>query len=156
MRLTWITAAFGTAVGLTISGHAVAQGQPPNTQVQQYEQAPQYETPKYTPYAPPVLDKNFGLPTFGMPGADLPQQRTMATDPVAVVPPDVFKRPPDFALPRAEEWRPGGTAMETPGYTTTDGSLPGYTTQSETGGFGTQAQVGRRLETGGFETDTGR
>ena len=158
MRLSWIAAVFGLAVGLTVSAQAIAQGQA-NVQAREYGGTQPYETPRYTPMVPMTLDKNFGLPTFGMPGADLPQQRTMAPDPVPPVAPDVVKRPPDFALPRAAEWRPGGTKMETPSYTTSDGGLTGDRTQPETGGFGTQAAFGARLETGrletgGFETGT--
>jgi hypothetical protein len=153
MRLSWIPTAAGVAMGLTISGQAFAQARV-NPQTPQYDQAPQYETPKYVPATRPMLDKNFGLPTFGMQGAELPQQRTQAPVPVPVEPTDVFKRPPDYVLPRAGEWRPGGTAMETPLYTTTDGSVAAYTTQPETDGIGTQPTLGRRMETGGFETDT--
>lgn len=151
MRLSWIAAAFGLAAGLTVSAQAIAQVQT-NPQTPQYGGAQPYETPRYTPMVPMTLDKNFGLPAFGMPGADMPQQRTMVPDPVPPVATDAVKRAPDFVLPKAAEWRPGGTKMETPLYTTSEGGLTGDRTQSETGGFGTQAAVGRRVETGELET----
>ncbi len=40
-------------------------------------QEPGYETPLYIPRPPQKPDPYFGLPTFGLPGADLPQ-KTMA------------------------------------------------------------------------------
>ncbi len=53
--------------------------------------------PSYSDGAPSSLDKNYGLPTFGMPGSELPQQRTLA--PARPVPekPDVFKSAPDLS-----------------------------------------------------------
>lgn len=131
MRLSWMAVAFGSTMGLTVSAQAVAQAQP-------YDPQP-YETPRYSTDAPATLDKNFGLPTFGIPGADLPQQRTMATDPLAMEKPGFFKKPAEFALPQPREWRPGGTVMETPLFTTSEAPAPGYTTQMETGAFGSEA-----------------
>ena len=148
MRLSWMSAALGSAAGLTVSVQAIGQPQP-------YERQP-YESPRYTPGAPATLDKTFGLPTFGMPGADLPQQKTMAPDVQPLEKADVLKAPPDFVFPKTREWTPGGTAMETPLFTTSEGLTAGDTTQSETGGFGTQQPMGYKLETGGFETETPR
>jgi hypothetical protein len=57
-----------TAMAALPAGGAVAQDQPPD-----------YETPLYTTQPRAALDPNYGLPSFGMPGAELPQQRTMGT-----------------------------------------------------------------------------
>lgn len=150
MRLSWMSAALGLAVGLTVSVQAIAQVQP-----QPYDAQP-YETPRYTPSVPAPLDKSYGLPTFGMPGAGLPQQRATTPDIPPLDKADLLKARPDFDFARAREWTPGGTAMETPLFTTSESLTTGDTTQSETGGFGTQAPAGRKLETGGFDTDTTR
>jgi len=155
MRSLWISAAVGSAMGLTVSGHAIAQQPAANTQGQ-YEEVPRYDTPLYVPSAPPMLEKNFSLPTFGMQGAGLPQQRTQAPEPVQPDPPDVFKRPPDYALPRAQEWTPGGTKMETPSYTTAEGLAAGDTDDSETGGFGTRPVVRMQARGDGFLAGDGQ
>jgi hypothetical protein len=56
-----------------------------------------YETPKYRPAPPTPLEKNYGLPTFGMQGAELPQQRTQAPKAKPPVPPDPFSNtPPEY------------------------------------------------------------
>jgi hypothetical protein len=41
-------------------------------------QAPPYETQLYRPPSS-TLEQNYGLPSFGLPGSELPKQRTMAT-----------------------------------------------------------------------------
>jgi hypothetical protein len=64
-----------SAAALIVAAPAFAQGLIAPTQ--QYAHTPPYETPLYKS-RPSTLDKNYGLPTFGMPGAELPKQRTMA------------------------------------------------------------------------------
>lgn len=122
-----------------------------------FGQTEPYETPKYMPAQPSVLDPNYGLPSFGMPGSELPQQRTQAPDPVVPEKPDVFKSttdftvskradPTDFAFPKAAGPTTGDTTAgdtttgdttaalttETPLYTTTEaGSTTGSDTSSD-------------------------
>jgi hypothetical protein len=94
-------------------GAAFAQGQQ------------QYDTPLYTTSAPTEVDKNYGLPTFGMPGADMPQQKTMAPEkkPEDSATPDFFKDAKEIALPqRPRSTSTGSSSSETPLYTTTEGS----------------------------------
>ena len=66
-------------------------------------QASQTETPLYTTQPPTELDKNYGLPTFGMPESELPRQRTLATDRAAPnkapVVPDFFKGSTEMPSP---------------------------------------------------------
>ena len=132
MRFSWLPA-LGSVVAMGVSGQAVAQ-----VQAQPYDRLP-YETPRYVPSVPPPLDKSYGLPTFGMPGTELPQQKTMATPVPLLDKADLLpKAPADVPFAKAPEWRPGGTKMETPLFTTSENAAPGYTTQFETGSFGTQ------------------
>jgi hypothetical protein len=66
-----------------------------------------YETPKYRPAPSTPLDKNYGLPTFGMPGWELPQQRTQAPKVTPPEPTDVFSNtPPSYMLttPQPGPW----------------------------------------------------
>jgi hypothetical protein len=114
----------------------------------------------YTTAPPTPLDKNYGLPTFGMPGSELPQQRTMAPVARPAEQPDFFKPMPrlneavapesteqdfftggsDTPLPKtrsaSRDARTGDdttrddTTMETPLFTT---SQPDATTDSTTG-----------------------
>jgi hypothetical protein len=105
-----------------------------------------YETPKYEPAPPSGLDPNYGLPSFGMRGSELPQQRTQAPEPVAPEKPDVFRSTTDFtlpqqrdttafALPKAAGPTTGDTTAalttETPLYTTTEGGTTGSDTTSD-------------------------
>jgi hypothetical protein len=106
-----------------------------------------YETPKYMPAQPSVLDPNYGLPTFGMPGAELPQQRSRALEPEAAEKPDIFKPqtdfglpelkdPTDFAFPKARGSTTGDpvtapVSTETPLYTTTEGGTTGSDTMAD-------------------------
>ncbi|MDR3533289.1 MAG: hypothetical protein P4L90_22365 [Rhodopila sp.] len=112
------------ALGVMAVGHALAQSE-------------QYSTPLYTTQ-PSTLDKNYGLPTFGMPGADLPQQRTMAPETRTPPQPDFFKGSSDdkglsdFTFPRKRPSTSADSGMETPLYTTTEGSTTGDTTSSDT------------------------
>lgn len=93
---------------------------------------------EYSTTPPATLDKNFGLPTFGMPGADLPQQRTQApkaapkTDPDFFAPPpqpeaeasgtpDFFSTTSDLTLPKSPRPIPGTASPETPMFTTGQG-----------------------------------
>lgn len=64
-------------VGLLLVPPAFAQGVliAPTRQYNGYQS---YQTPLYTPPTPSSLDKNYGMPAFGMPGAELPRQRTLA------------------------------------------------------------------------------
>jgi hypothetical protein len=91
------------------------------------------------------VDKNYGLSTFGMPDALLPQQKTTAPDDDAAAQPDLLKGQPDLlknstniALPRARiKPPPGGPApalseQETPLDTTPDGSATDDTTLAVT------------------------
>lgn len=97
---------------------------------------------EYSTTPPAGLDKNFGLPTFGMPGADLPQQRTQAPKPAPKTDPDVFAPPPaadaeasgtpdffstttDLTLPRAARPIAGTASPETPMFTTGEGYSTG-------------------------------
>lgn len=98
-----------------------------------------YETPQYSAAPPAELDKNYGLPSFGMPGADLPRQRTMAAEARAEDKPELFKPPAEIALPKGLFPEPGtpaaersGSDMETPLYTTNEGAATGDTTSSFT------------------------
>ncbi len=97
------------------AGAAVAQGQQ------------QYDTPLYTTSAPAEVDKNYGLPTFGMPGADMPQQKTMAPEkkPEDSATPDFFKDAKEIALPQRPPSTSTGSSTETPLYTTNEGSTTG-------------------------------
>lgn len=97
----------------------------------------------YSTTPPAGLDKNFGLPTFGMPGAETPQQRTQAPKPAAKTDPDIFAPPaaaadadaagtPDFfstttdmTPPNAARPIPGTASPETPMFTTGQGYSTG-------------------------------
>jgi hypothetical protein len=100
-----------TALAVLPAIRAVAQDQP------------QYETPEYTTQTPSTLDKNYGLPTFGMPGSELPQQKTMAPPKEVPAKPGFFPDPTETALPRPRT--PAQSGSETPLYTTTEGSTTG-------------------------------
>jgi hypothetical protein len=66
-----------------------------------------YETPKYRPAPPAPMDKNYGLPTFGMPGSELPQQRTQAPQVKPPEPPNPYNTaPPDYTLTRPQPAQP--------------------------------------------------
>jgi len=93
-------------------------------------QKPRDENARYTKSPDAKVDPNFGLPTFGMPGADIPRQSMAApprsADATPVGPaqpgsadgaPDFFKRPPggstgfaDFASPATRRPTSGGGA----------------------------------------------
>lgn len=127
-----------TLIGFTAALPAFAQNRP-------------YDTPLYSTQPPAALDKNYGLPTFGMRGAELPQQRTMAPEVQPREKPDFFKGSSELTIPRG---RASGSSMETPLYTTTDGATTGGLT---TGGFSstgltTEGSTTGGLTTGGFTT----
>ena len=161
----------------TLIGLAVAT--PVLAQTAGYEQTPAYETPKYQAGPSTPLDKNFGLPTYGMPGSELPQLKTMAPvqrtpekpDPFAPSTglsdrdsaskddtptsdtPDFFNNPSNLDLPKTNSARPGIATMETPLYTTDHGDsadAPGN--DMTTGTLGTANRFGSRstMETGSF------
>jgi hypothetical protein len=102
-----------------------------------FAQTATYETPGYMPRVPTVLDPNYGLPTFGMPDAELPQQRTMATERGLAEPLPVLDRPPpDFTVPTGQAARAGDVTPpavpETPVYTTSEtGTTGGDTTNGD-------------------------
>jgi hypothetical protein len=48
---------------------------------------PPYETPLYRPPSS-TLEQNYGVPSFGLPGSELPKQRTMGTQRSTSVEPD--------------------------------------------------------------------
>jgi hypothetical protein len=135
MRLFEMIAA--GAIGLTVAmaGRAVAQEQQAAAQDQQYE------TPLYTTGSVSTLDKNYGLPTFGMPGAELPQQRTMAPVADPPVKADLFSGVSDFTLPGKRNLAPADTGMETSQYTTSNETTDTYTA------FGTAPAVATPMET---------
>jgi hypothetical protein len=108
-----------------------------------------YDTPLYTTQPPAALDKNFGLPSFGMRGAEQPQQRTMAPEPEPLEKPDFFKGSSDFTRPRARALTSAGSAMETPLYTTNEGSTTGG---GMSGGFTTGEPAANGLTTGEVTT----
>ncbi|HEY0184465.1 MAG TPA: hypothetical protein VGC09_16795 [Rhodopila sp.] len=87
-----------------------------------------YDTPLYTPQAPAGLDSSYGLPSFGMPGSELPQQKTTAPERAAPVKPDFFPPPSEIALPKPGASIPGRADMETPLYTTSQGSTTSTST----------------------------
>ena len=128
-----------------VSARVVVVGDPmANVPAGSYFNPAAFSIPPTVPSVPPPLDKSYGLPTFGMPGTELPQQKTMATPVPLLDKADLLpKAPADVPFAKAPEWRPGGTKMETPLFTTSENAAPGYTTQFETGSFGTQPAVGR-------------
>jgi hypothetical protein len=139
MSRAWIVALCVTAMAALPVWRAVARDQPQ-----------QYETPLYTTQPPSALDPNYGLPSFGMPGSELPQQRTMGTstkaDPTAKSgsadaaggtgsgTQDFFAGSTEIALPRPRTSPSSQTDSETPLYTTSQGSTTGetYSTTGET------------------------
>ena len=127
-----------TLVGFTAAIPAFAQGRP-------------YDTPLYTTQPPAALDKNYGLPTFGMRGAEMPQQRTMAPEAQPREKPDFFKDSSDLTIPRG---RASGSSMETPLYTTTEGSTTdgGTTSGLSTDGLSASGLAAEGSTTGGLST----
>jgi len=146
MKRVWLSAVCVATMGLVTSVPAGAQV-PADTQVPADAQVQPYETPQYMPAPEATLDKNFSLPTFGMPGSELPQQKTMATERPPPKQPDVFANTFDLILPKPQA--AAGSNMVTPPYTTSFGSRTDDTTRLETGGLETGG-----LETGGMETET--
>lgn len=117
MRLSWILPACVAALG-ALPAAAFAQNQ-------------EYETPLYTSQPPAALDPNYGLPTFGMPGSELPQQKTMTPEKPVPAEPDFFKGSADIVLPKPKSSTQADSQMETPRYTTSDGSATDDTTSSD-------------------------
>ena len=114
MSRAWMVSACVAALGVSPAGGAVAQDQP------------QYETPLYTTEGAAPLDKNYGLRTFGTPGSEAPQRSTTAkADPAAPNVPDFFKDPADptdIPLPKPDTSTSAISGMETPLFTTSQGS----------------------------------
>lgn len=104
------------AAGALSAGGALAQNQPKFT-----EDQPRYETPLFNSPAPTPLEQNYGLPTFGMPGATLPQQKATTMEKAGPTKTDFFKDATEIELPKA---RPSARRpdMETPLFTTSEGS----------------------------------
>ena len=145
MRLSWVVTVCGVALGALPVGDAAAQGllAPTRTYGGDAYGSPQ----EYRPPSPSSLDKNYGLPSFGMDGAGLPQQKTMAPEKKADQPaapdsfkgstqetmapenkadeptvPDFFAGSPEIALPKSRTAKATAAGMETPLFTTSDGS----------------------------------
>lgn len=77
----------------------------------------------YTETPPPGLDKNYGLPTFGMPGYEPPKPKAVAPEANGTATgPDFYARTPEsrFTLPR-QTGTTGYSTTETPLYTTQEG-----------------------------------
>jgi hypothetical protein len=140
MWRSWILAGLA---GLSAASPGAAQPPPAGTQL-------------YMTQPPAALDRNFGLPTFGMPGSELPQQRTMAPENRTPPPPDFFAGSSNSALPKTLPPSPAFAGMETPLFTTTEGVTTGDTTTSgdtmTTGGMttpGDRMTNGDTMTTGG-------
>jgi hypothetical protein len=129
MRSFGIIAAGAAGLTIATAGQAMAQGQ-------------RFETPMYTTGTQSTLDKNYGLPNFGMPGSDLPQQRTMAPAAEPRPAPDFFAGTSDLTVKRTG--RAADSMMETPQYTTSEGT---------TGGYGTDSTSSSETSTPRFGTD---
>jgi len=127
MSRAWMLPACVAALGAFPAGGAGAQDQQ------------QYETPLYTAPPPTPLDQTFGLPTFGMPGTELPQQRTMASErevptseKAVSAEADFFKGSSDIALPKARPLNPAGSDTETPLFTTSSDATSALAGETET------------------------
>jgi len=88
---------------------AVAQKIGPTRTYGEDQASTTYETPKYRPAPTTPLDKNYGLPNFGMPGSELPQQRTQAPKVQPLPPPDAFANTPPSYAPKTPEPEPPDT-----------------------------------------------
>lgn len=141
MRLPWILTAFA------IAGAAYpALAQPTD-----------YQTPLYSSSPPAVLDKNFGLPTFGMPGSELPQLKTMAPEKEPPPKQDFFAGSTDMPLPKARRSMGSGSATETPLFTTSQGMMnQDPTTQDSTTGETPLFTTGQGFSSGDTGMETGR
>jgi hypothetical protein len=114
----WIISACAAVLGGLAANGAVAQEQP------------QSETPLYTTTESAGLNKDYGLPSFGMPGAELPRQKATAIEKDAPGIPDFFQNSPVVALPRPGSPGSPDPNMETSLYTTPQGSTTGDTGSS--------------------------
>jgi hypothetical protein len=120
----WTVPACIVALGALPTGGALAQNQPTFT-----EDQPQYETPLFNRAGPTPLEQNYGLPTFGTPGATLPQQKATTMEKVGPTEPDFFKGATEIDLPKARA-AAGRPDMETPLFTTSEGSTTDDTISS--------------------------
>lgn len=112
----WMVPACIAIVGILSAGEAAAQSDTQN------------QTPGYTTEGPVGVDPNYGLPTFGTPGAEVPQP--VKTEPDKQAGPassDFFSGSTEIALPRFRVPKPGATDMETPLFTTSEGLTTGDT-----------------------------
>lgn len=137
MRLCW-TVPMCAAVLISLPAGAFAQGLLAPTRT--YGQPETYQTPGYRPPTPSSLDKTYGLPTLGL---EAPKQKTMAPEKNANAPavpdfftrqeapdtkadqpsvPDFFADAPPITLPKQRAATAGASGMETPRFTTSDGS----------------------------------
>ena len=105
------------ASGLILAGNARAQTQA-------------YETPLYKMPQREGLNPNYGLPTFGMPGSDLPPQKALASPETANSQSDIFKSPRRTTdVQKAAPSPDASDTFETPTYTT---SQDGETSSTDT------------------------
>jgi hypothetical protein len=114
MRFEWVLPTYAALLAALPAAGALAQSQ-------------QYETPLYTTQSPATLDQSYGLPSFGMPGAELPQQKATASDPAAPAESEFFTRRPEVVLPKPQTSTAMQSETETPLYTTPQGSTTGDT-----------------------------
>lgn len=133
MKRSWMILA-GVGWAALSAGAAVAQ----NKQ--------QYDTSLYSTTPPAGLDKNYGLPTFGMQGSEVPAARPVV--PPAPAESSLFKGTTDLALPKPKPSTQAGSGMETPLYTTSET----YTGERYTTGGDTMSPMGETLSSSGGTT----
>ena len=131
----WMVPAAAAVLSPFSAGDAMAQNQ-------QSYQTPldSTQSQSYTASPPAELDKTYGLPTFGMKDAELPRQKTMAPEkkPDDRGETDLFSGATETQLPKTLQATPGRASMETPStsdmetplYTTSQGSTTGDTSTS--------------------------
>ena len=92
---TMVSSILAVLIGMGAASSALAQKRPPTVQYNDPPVTMGYNDPiptiQYKDLPATPLDKNFGLPTFGMQGGELPQQKTQAPIARAPEPVDVFK-----------------------------------------------------------------
>jgi hypothetical protein len=136
MRPTWILA----ALAVLTAGPALAQGLIPPSR--------QYSTP-----APERLDKSYGLPTFGTPGAAMPQQKAVAPK-AQERPPAPFTGLPTFAKPDAEPSDTPDFFQRPSGLTSSETGVPNFFEETPDAGR-PRVRTTHSGETPMFTTDEG-